>query len=107
MLIVNGISCKYNCSSPVSIVAKENFMRLWSNATQWPNGTLPAQGDDVLIPGAWQLELDINPPALNKLLVDGDLYFVDNRPLNNLTANLIWVRTGNLIAGTSTTPYQG
>jgi hypothetical protein len=38
--------------------------------------------------------IDIDPPALNTLTIDGDLKFVDNRTetKTTLTANHIWVR---------------
>jgi hypothetical protein len=44
------VKCKYICPSTIEYV-KEKFLRVWSNVTQWPGGVLPANGDDVTIPG--------------------------------------------------------
>jgi hypothetical protein len=44
------VKCKYICPSTIEY-NKENFLRVWSNTTQWPGGVLPADGDDVNIPG--------------------------------------------------------
>lgn len=30
---------------------KEDFIRVWSNVTQWPQGVMPSPGDNVTIPG--------------------------------------------------------
>ena len=50
-LDINGIKCRYLCPAPPGEVTKETFVRLWSNATQWPNGVLPVSGQNVTIPG--------------------------------------------------------
>ena len=44
---VNGIICRYLCPAPPGTFVREPFTRRWSNATQWPNGVLPADGDNV------------------------------------------------------------
>ena len=49
-LDIVGVKCKYICPSTIEY-NKENFLRVWSNTTQWPGGVLPADGDDVNIPG--------------------------------------------------------
>ena len=67
---VTGVICRQFCPVPLppapsdptnqgggdgvnyngSFVVKESFMRVWSNVTQWPRGTLPEPGDNVTIP---------------------------------------------------------
>jgi len=47
---VNAIYCRYLCPAPPGSCTKEKTLRLWSNATQWPNEVMPADGDDVVIP---------------------------------------------------------
>lgn len=67
---VKAIYCRNSCPAPlppgppgppgpipptpidtcsVNFCTKENTLRLWSNATQWPNQTMPAAGDKVTI----------------------------------------------------------
>ncbi len=38
---VNAVICLYHCPAPAGTFVKENFTRLWSNASQWPNQTVP------------------------------------------------------------------
>ena len=107
-LDVDTIICKLYC--PVlnnTNVTVENFIRKWSNATMWPNQTLPQQWDVVVIPPEWVLDLDIDPPVLDKLIIDGELQFDTSRSLSTLTATNIWVRKGNLTAGNSSYAFPG
>ena len=57
------------------VAGREPFVRRWSNASQWPNGTLPARGSAPTILSAWTMELDIDPPPLGQVRVDGELRF--------------------------------
>jgi hypothetical protein len=85
--------------------AKESFQRLWSDVNNW-SGTLPVAGQSVTIPGSWQLVLDVDTPILGNIIVDGYLIFADTKPLIQLNAKNIWVRSGKIIIGTSDVPYQ-
>jgi|688.fasta_scaffold1588363_2 hypothetical protein len=38
---VNGVVCEFLCPAPPGTFIKEDFIRLWSNATQWPDGKIP------------------------------------------------------------------
>ena len=58
--------------------AGEPFQRLWSNASQWPEGELPVLGADVEIPAAWRVLLDISPEPLGLLTISGELSFADS-----------------------------
>ena len=62
---VNGIICRFMCPEPPGPFVKEDFIRRWSNVSQWPNGVLPQAGDSVEIHGSWSMLLDVDPPALN------------------------------------------
>ena len=64
---------------PAALQAREAFIRLWSNATQWPQQALPAQGDNVTIWPSWSVLLDVDPPALGNLTVQGALTFSPSR----------------------------
>ena len=86
------------CPAPPGTFVREPFTRRWSNATQWPNGVLPADGDTVEVHGNWTVIIDVALPVFNQLIVDGVLIADDSRDIN-ITANWIHVRAGNLTAG--------
>jgi cell migration-inducing and hyaluronan-binding protein len=73
----------------------------WSNPSTW-GGQVPVAGSTVTIPAGKTVLLDVSPPPLGELRIDGDLVF-DNRNLN-LTVDAIMVR-GSLTAGTANNPY--
>ena len=55
-LDVNGIFCRYECPvKETEIIVKEDFVRLWSNQSQWPEQRLPVDGENVTIPGNWTI----------------------------------------------------
>ena len=35
---INAVVCEFLCPAPPGTFQKEDFIRKWSNATQWPNG---------------------------------------------------------------------
>jgi hypothetical protein len=100
---ITGIRCQDFCPKSSPFGPRESFTRYWSNASQWPNQTLPKAGDSVTIPYGWNIILDLSPPALNYVLVNGLLYF----EFKDLTfqANTIWVQQGGIFIGTPTKPY--
>jgi hypothetical protein len=100
-LEVNGIACRYLCPEETEEYVKEDFVRYWSNETQWPEETLPVEGDNVTINGNWTLIMDINPPHLGFLEVNGDLWVEDTLAEAHLIADFIWVRAGSINAGHS------
>ena len=62
--------------------------RRWSDPTSWPSGQLPVEGEDVTILSTWRMLLDISPPPLGLVLIDGELQFEDARDYN-FTANIV------------------
>ncbi len=74
----------------------------WSEASTWPDGTLPAAGANVSIPAGKAVLLDVSPPALASLRIDGALVF-DEQDLA-LTSGSIVVG-GTLRIGTSGAPF--
>jgi len=50
--------------------------------------------------------MNINPPELKNLIIDGNLMFDDSKSESVLKAKNIFIRFGSLIAGTNTTPYN-
>ncbi len=74
----------------------------WSDASTWPGGSIPGPGASVVIPAGKTVMMDISPPALGSLTVDGTLSF-DERDLN-LTSGWIIVR-GRFEIGTDAQPF--
>jgi cell migration-inducing and hyaluronan-binding protein len=75
----------------------------WSDPSTWPEGTVPARDDVVTIPPGQVVLLDVSPPSLAGLNIDGSLLF-DESDLT-LTSDWIMVR-GALQIGTETEPHQ-
>ena len=47
----------------------------WSEPAAWPGGKVPGEGDAVTIARDTEVVLDVDPPALRSLTVDGKLSF--------------------------------
>lgn len=77
--------------------------RNWSDATGWPGGKLPAEGDKVVIGSADVVLLDVSPPRLAGLEIAGALVF-DRRDLE-LTADRILL-CGGLYVGSQAEPFR-
>ncbi len=77
---------------------------LWSDPATWPSGSVPDEGDAVTIERGKQVVLDVSPPALRSLTIDGTLRFSDERDLA-LSTEWIYVRGGQLEIGTADAPH--
>jgi cell migration-inducing and hyaluronan-binding protein len=75
----------------------------WSSPATWPGGQVPAAGAAVTIPEGRTVLLDVSPPALASLTIEGALVF-DEADLD-LTSGWIAV-LGTLRVGTSAAPFQ-
>lgn len=69
---------------------------LWSEAESWQDG-IPQMGDVVFIPSGTTILLDISPPPLGGIVVEGQLIF-DDRDLS-LTSSWIRLDGGSLQIG--------
>lgn len=76
--------------------------RAWSDPTGWPGGAVPTAGAAVTIPAGDAVLLDVSPPPLAGLTIDGALVF-DDRDLH-LRADWILVH-GALHVGASERPF--
>src|SRR5690606_28058639 len=76
----------------------------WSDPAAWPDGKVPGEGDAVTIARGTEVVLDVDPPALRSLTVDGKLRFAEDRDIN-LTTEWIYLRGGELQIGTEDQPY--
>ncbi|OYW45812.1 MAG: hypothetical protein B7Z33_08350 [Sphingomonadales bacterium 12-68-11] len=76
----------------------------WSDPAAWPGRKVPAEGDAVTIARDTHVVLDVAPPALRSLTVDGKLSFSNERDLE-LATEWIYLRGGELEIGTEARPH--
>jgi G8 domain-containing protein len=75
----------------------------WSDAATWPDRKVPVAGDKVTIAAGKEVVLDVSPPALGGLTIDGTLSFANNKDLELTTE---WVMLhGQLEIGSETSPH--
>src|SRR5690606_9965246 len=75
----------------------------WSDPATWPNGKVPAAGDKVVIAKDKDVVLDVSPPALGGLSIDGKLTFSNDADLE-LTTEWIMLH-GELAIGAEGRPH--
>ena len=75
----------------------------WSDPATWPSRKVPVAGDKVTIEKGRDVVLDVSPPALGSLTINGKLSFADNKDLE-LTTEWIMVH-GELEIGTEKAPH--
>ena len=75
----------------------------WSDPATWPDRRVPRAGDRVTIAAGQEVILDVSPPALASLSIDGKLTFANNADLELTTE---WVMLhGELEIGTEARPH--
>jgi cell migration-inducing and hyaluronan-binding protein len=75
----------------------------WSDPDTWPNRKVPVAGDKVTIGRDKDVILDVSPPALGGLSIDGKLTFANNADLE-LTTEWIMLH-GELAIGSEASPH--
>jgi hypothetical protein len=75
----------------------------WSDAASWPNKKVPAAGEKVEIASGKEVILDVSPPALAGITINGKLSFADNADVE-LSTEWIMVH-GELAIGTEAKPH--
>src|SRR5712671_3359713 len=75
----------------------------WSDPATWPNRKVPVAGDKVIIEKGKQVVLDVTPPALNGLTIEGKLSFANTKDIE-LTTEWIMLH-GELEIGTEKAPH--
>src|SRR6187402_3499859 len=75
----------------------------WSNPATWPSKKVPVAGEKVEIASGKEVILDVSPPALGGLTINGKLSFADKSDLE-LTTEWIMVH-GELEVGTEAKPF--
>src|SRR5690606_6930044 len=86
-----------NAGAPAANASK------WSDPATWPNRKVPAAGDKVIIGKDRNVILDVSPPALAGLSIDGKLSFANDADLE-LTTEWIMLH-GELEIGTASRPH--
>ena len=76
----------------------------WSDPASWPGGKVPQAGDAVTIARDRNIVLDVSPPALRSLTVNGRLGFADDRD-TELTTEWIYLAGGELDIGSEARPF--
>ncbi len=77
----------------------------WSDPAAWPDGKVPGEGDAVTIGRGTEVVLDVDPPALRSLTIDGKLTFSDDLDIG-LETDWIYLRGGELAIGSEAKPYR-
>lgn len=76
--------------------------RRWSDPATWPDKKVPAKDDVVTIEKDMHVILDVSPPPLHGIKLDGTLSFADNKDLELATE---WIMVhGTLEIGTEARP---
>jgi hypothetical protein len=75
----------------------------WSDPATWSEKKVPAEGAAVTIGRDMEVVLDVSPPALRSLTINGKLSFADNKDLE-LSTEWIMVH-GELEIGTEAKPH--
>lgn len=107
ILNLEGTRCTDCYETIEEVDTVENNTRMWSDPNSWPNGTVPAEGEDVHIESGWNMTFDMeNSPTYGLVRVNGYLTFL---PGANLTFNAkhIFIRAGEMHIGTKENPHNG
>src|SRR6185295_8670976 len=75
----------------------------WSDPDTWPNHKVPVAGDKVTIGRDNEVILDVSPPALGGVSIDGKLTFSNDADLE-LTTEWIMLH-GELAIGSEASPH--
>ena len=90
-VFVQGKGNALNGNGPVLY----EYIDRWSSVYTWGGGPLPQLGDSVYIKEGQTVFLDISPPVLNLILIEGALIFEDEQDLH-LQAKYIFINHGKL-----------
>src|SRR5690606_3813285 len=76
----------------------------WSDPAAWPDGRVPREGDAVTIARDMDMLLDVDPPALRSLPIDGRLTVANDIDVG-IESEWIYLRGGELHIGSEDRPY--
>jgi cell migration-inducing and hyaluronan-binding protein len=93
-----------NMAMPAQGPAAAMHQSRWSDPASWPDGKVPGAGDAVTIARDKDIVLDVSPPTLRSLTIDGKLSFSDDKDLE-LKTDWIYLSGGELDIGSEAHPY--
>ena len=89
--------------SPCTVEAAAVKPTRWSDKATWPDRKVPVAGDKVVIAAGKEVILDVSPPPLNGLTINGTLRFSDAADIELATE---WIMLhGELAIGTEAKPH--
>jgi hypothetical protein len=95
------VTCCFSINANAESTATKSG--LWSALSTWAEGKVPAQGEVVTIAAGTDVVLDVSPPALNGMTINGKLSFADKL---DLALNTEWIMVhGELEIGTAAKPF--
>src|SRR5580698_3114261 len=77
---------------------------VWSDPKSWPDGKVPREGDAVTIGRDKDVVLDVSPPALRSLTINGKLSFSNEKDLE-LKTEWVYLPGGELDIGSEAKPH--
>jgi G8 domain len=98
VVVVGVAPAQQNNAQQKSAAAKR-----WSEASTWPDKKVPSEGSEVTIGRDMNVVLDVSPPALRGLTINGKLSFANTKDLE-LTTEWIMLH-GELEIGTEAKPH--
>ena len=91
-------------SAMLGVAGSAHAQSLWSDPATWPGGNVPDEGDAVTIARDMDVVLDVSPPTLRSLTIQGKLSFSDAQDLE-LASDWIYVPGGSIEIGTEENPH--
>ena len=95
-----GMKMPAKAEAPASAARRS----LWSDPKSWPDGKVPGAGDAVTIAKDRDIILDVSPPALRSLTIEGRLSFSNDKDLE-LKTEWIYLPGGELDIGSEAHPH--
>ena len=111
--LVNFVSraCVWDCNKILEETKCETNPRYWSKAGTWAStlGHVPVEGDEVIIPGTWNLVFDVeSTPLLAFVENRGCLTWQDKGPdVTRYMHTHHFFNKGRVTIGTDLTPFTG
>jgi len=90
--------------APAAAASSAAGQSRWSDPKSWPDGKAPRAGDAVSIGKDRNLVLDVSPPALRSLTIEGKLSFSNDKDLE-LKTEWIYLPGGELDIGSEAHPF--
>jgi hypothetical protein len=102
-LVVAGLGAATVASNASTASTTFEYINLWSSPQTWSGSQLPSEGDTIFIPAGQTVVMDVSPPRLYFLVIQGHLTFA--RTDLTLDASYIFIMGGSLTIGTEDDPF--